>query len=89
MSVVSWSARSSTNQSCHWPKLPSSRMGALSDVFFLRFQHWEPPDFRNIAAKAGLGRHTPMRGRHPNHDLHRIVHDGTMFNYFRNHTIDV
>ena len=48
---------------------------------------------RYIAAKAGFGRHTRIRGPQPNHNLHRIVHNGTIITvaskYIRNQTIDI
>ena len=54
------------------------RAPALSQhVFFPPFQHREPPDFLKITGEAGFGPHTPIRGRQPNHDLHRVVRNGT------------
>ena len=32
-------------------------------VFFVRFQHRDPPDFLKIAGEAGFGRHPLILGR--------------------------
>src|SRR6266536_5144781 len=46
-------------------------------VFFLPFQHREPPDFLKITGEAEFGRQASIRDRQPNHGLHRIVRNGS------------
>jgi hypothetical protein len=48
-------------------------------VFFPPFQHREPPNFLKITGEAGFGRQASIRDRQPNHDLNRIVRNGTIF----------
>src|SRR3974390_1821150 len=43
---------------------------ARQHVFFLRFQHREPPDLPKVTGEVGSGRHAPVSGRQPTHDLH-------------------
>ena len=38
-------------------------------VLFVRLQHREPLDLPKVAGEAGSGRHTPVSGRQPTHDL--------------------
>ena len=42
-------------------------------VLFVRLQHREPLDLPKVTGEAGSGRHAPVSGRQPTHDLHPLA----------------